>query len=139
MSLNFSKILMKRLLSEGKEVSLCVFVHSSCPAGTCDGCTFHFLWESASACPRCTEDDYHQIDGACKQGVQVTQTHTHTIFTVAVTCNKYKKVIGLLGDYMWMFSVCRKLSTCGTSQNCAPKVFPCGPGASLPARPSPCG
>ncbi|KAM8739882.1 endosome/lysosome-associated apoptosis and autophagy regulator family member 2-like isoform 2-T2 [Acanthopagrus schlegelii] len=47
-------------------------VPSTCPAGTCDGCTFHFLWESASACPRCSEDDYHQIEGACKGGVQET-------------------------------------------------------------------
>uniref|UniRef100_A0A8C7N6X6 Endosome-lysosome associated apoptosis and autophagy regulator family member 2 n=1 Tax=Oncorhynchus kisutch TaxID=8019 RepID=A0A8C7N6X6_ONCKI len=47
-------------------------VPSACPAGTCDGCTFHFLWESGSACPRCTQDDYHQIEGACKGGVQVT-------------------------------------------------------------------
>uniref|UniRef100_A0A8C9XZ41 Endosome-lysosome associated apoptosis and autophagy regulator family member 2b n=1 Tax=Sander lucioperca TaxID=283035 RepID=A0A8C9XZ41_SANLU len=47
-------------------------VPSSCPAGTCDGCTFHFLWESASACPHCAEDDYHRIDGACKGGVQET-------------------------------------------------------------------
>ncbi|KAG7244118.1 hypothetical protein INR49_004935 [Caranx melampygus] len=47
-------------------------VPSLCPAGTCDGCTFNFLWESSSACPRCTEDDYHQIEGACKGGVQET-------------------------------------------------------------------
>lgn len=45
---------------------------SKCPAGTCDGCTFNFLWESASACPRCTEADYHEIEGACKGGAQVT-------------------------------------------------------------------
>uniref|UniRef100_A0A8K9X4H4 MRH domain-containing protein n=1 Tax=Oncorhynchus mykiss TaxID=8022 RepID=A0A8K9X4H4_ONCMY len=47
-------------------------VPSACPAGTCDGCTFHFLWESGSACPRCTQDDYHQIEGACKGGAQET-------------------------------------------------------------------
>ncbi|KAM9771600.1 endosome/lysosome-associated apoptosis and autophagy regulator family member 2-like [Syngnathus typhle] len=47
-------------------------VPSSCPAGTCDGCAFHFLWESASACPLCTRDDYHQLDGACKGGIQET-------------------------------------------------------------------
>ncbi|XP_061617993.1 endosome/lysosome-associated apoptosis and autophagy regulator family member 2-like isoform X2 [Phyllopteryx taeniolatus] len=47
-------------------------VPSSCPAGTCDGCAFHFLWESASACPLCTQDDYHQLDGACKGGTQET-------------------------------------------------------------------
>uniref|UniRef100_A0A8C2JVU4 KIAA1324 like n=1 Tax=Cyprinus carpio TaxID=7962 RepID=A0A8C2JVU4_CYPCA len=45
---------------------------SLCPAGTCDGCTFHFLWESSSACPRCSAVDYHAIEGACKAGVQDT-------------------------------------------------------------------
>uniref|UniRef100_A0A8C2WKL1 Endosome-lysosome associated apoptosis and autophagy regulator family member 2a n=1 Tax=Cyclopterus lumpus TaxID=8103 RepID=A0A8C2WKL1_CYCLU len=45
-------------------------VPSQCPAGTCDGCTFHFLWESSGACPTCTERDYHQIEGACKGGQQ---------------------------------------------------------------------
>lgn len=54
------------------ELCLCFCLcFSSCPAGTCDGCTFHFLWESSSACPHCAEEDYHQIDGACKGGVQV--------------------------------------------------------------------
>ncbi|XP_061577949.1 endosome/lysosome-associated apoptosis and autophagy regulator family member 2 [Cololabis saira] len=41
-------------------------VPSLCPAGTCDGCTFHFLWESSGACPTCTERDYHRIEEACK-------------------------------------------------------------------------
>uniref|UniRef100_A0A4W6DDP6 Endosome-lysosome associated apoptosis and autophagy regulator family member 2a n=1 Tax=Lates calcarifer TaxID=8187 RepID=A0A4W6DDP6_LATCA len=45
-------------------------VPSQCPAGTCDGCTFHFLWESSGACPTCTERDYHRIEGACKGGHQ---------------------------------------------------------------------
>ncbi|KAL3061640.1 hypothetical protein OYC64_009734 [Pagothenia borchgrevinki] len=45
-------------------------VPSRCPAGTCDGCTFAFLWESSGACPTCTERDYHQIEGACKGGKQ---------------------------------------------------------------------
>ncbi|KAM7414457.1 hypothetical protein PAMA_019331 [Pampus argenteus] len=45
-------------------------VPSQCPAGTCDGCTFHFLWESSGACPTCTEGDYHRIEGACKGGHQ---------------------------------------------------------------------
>lgn len=48
------------------------FLESSCLAGTCNGCTFHFLWESAAACPRCREDDYHEIEGACKGGFQVS-------------------------------------------------------------------
>uniref|UniRef100_A0A3Q3WP99 MRH domain-containing protein n=1 Tax=Mola mola TaxID=94237 RepID=A0A3Q3WP99_MOLML len=45
-------------------------VPSRCPAGTCDGCTFHFLWESSGSCPTCTEMDYHRIEGACKGGQQ---------------------------------------------------------------------
>lgn len=44
---------------------------SKCPAGTCDGCTFYFLWESVEACPLCTEHDFHEIEGACKRGFQV--------------------------------------------------------------------
>ncbi|XP_057180857.1 UPF0577 protein KIAA1324-like homolog isoform X1 [Triplophysa rosa] len=47
-------------------------VPSKCPAGTCNGCEFHFLWESSSACPLCTEADYHSIEGACKGGMQDT-------------------------------------------------------------------
>uniref|UniRef100_A0A671RV58 UPF0577 protein KIAA1324-like n=1 Tax=Sinocyclocheilus anshuiensis TaxID=1608454 RepID=A0A671RV58_9TELE len=47
-------------------------VPSKCPAGTCNGCEFHFLWESSSACPLCTGTDYHSIEGACKGGVQDT-------------------------------------------------------------------
>ncbi|XP_051952744.1 endosome/lysosome-associated apoptosis and autophagy regulator family member 2-like isoform X2 [Xyrauchen texanus] len=49
-----------------------ISVPSECPAGTCDGCTFYFLWESSSACPRCTDDHYHAIEGACRGGVQDT-------------------------------------------------------------------
>ncbi|TRY93443.1 hypothetical protein DNTS_005744, partial [Danionella cerebrum] len=49
-----------------------IFVPSECPAGTCDGCSFHFLWESSSACPLCSDADYHTIEGACKGGVQDT-------------------------------------------------------------------
>ncbi|XP_043944282.1 endosome/lysosome-associated apoptosis and autophagy regulator family member 2 isoform X1 [Protopterus annectens] len=47
-----------------------VSVSSKCPGGTCDGCTFYFLWESADACPLCTSDDYHEIEGACRGGIQ---------------------------------------------------------------------
>ncbi|KAG9280237.1 hypothetical protein AMEX_G2919 [Astyanax mexicanus] len=47
-------------------------VSSKCPAGTCDGCMFYFLWESSSACPICTDADYHSIEGACKGGMQDT-------------------------------------------------------------------
>ncbi|XP_072290983.1 endosome/lysosome-associated apoptosis and autophagy regulator family member 2 [Eucyclogobius newberryi] len=47
-----------------------ISVPSQCPAGTCDGCTFHFLWQSSSACPVCSAQDYHQIEGACKRGQQ---------------------------------------------------------------------
>ncbi|XP_066481066.1 endosome/lysosome-associated apoptosis and autophagy regulator 1 isoform X5 [Tiliqua scincoides] len=43
-----------------------------CPEGTCDGCTFHFLWETVAACPLCSEDDYHAIISACIGGIQRT-------------------------------------------------------------------
>ncbi|XP_025146796.1 endosome/lysosome-associated apoptosis and autophagy regulator family member 2 isoform X2 [Bubalus bubalis] len=49
-----------------------ISVPSKCPAGTCDGCTFYFLWESVGACPLCTEHDFHEIEGACKRGFQET-------------------------------------------------------------------
>lgn len=48
-------------------------VPSQCPEGTCDGCTFHFFWESSGACPTCTVRDYHLIEGACKGGKQDMQ------------------------------------------------------------------
>ncbi|XP_071960106.1 endosome/lysosome-associated apoptosis and autophagy regulator family member 2-like isoform X2 [Antedon mediterranea] len=44
-----------------------------CPGGTCDGCTFHFLWMTAAACPECMEDDYYAIKGECSAGKQVKQ------------------------------------------------------------------
>lgn len=54
------------------EVMRSAFGHSSqCPEGTCDGCTFHFFWESSGACPTCTARDYHLIEGVCKGGQQV--------------------------------------------------------------------
>ncbi|XP_033008391.1 UPF0577 protein KIAA1324 homolog isoform X2 [Lacerta agilis] len=47
-------------------------VPSKCPEGTCDGCTFHFLWETVEACPLCSADDYHAIISACVGGIQRT-------------------------------------------------------------------
>ncbi|XP_060087559.1 endosome/lysosome-associated apoptosis and autophagy regulator 1 isoform X1 [Heteronotia binoei] len=43
-----------------------------CPEGTCDGCTFHFLWETVEGCPLCSTDDYHAITSACVGGIQRT-------------------------------------------------------------------
>ncbi|KAK6308484.1 hypothetical protein J4Q44_G00217550 [Coregonus suidteri] len=40
--------------------------------GTCDGCSFHFLWRSQYACPLCTESHYREIVSACRQGIQRT-------------------------------------------------------------------
>ncbi|XP_078500344.1 endosome/lysosome-associated apoptosis and autophagy regulator 1 isoform X2 [Lissotriton helveticus] len=45
---------------------------SKCMDGTCDGCTFHFLWETAEACPLCSVRDYHTIVSACAHGIQKT-------------------------------------------------------------------
>ncbi|XP_028309712.1 UPF0577 protein KIAA1324 [Gouania willdenowi] len=45
---------------------------SNCSEGTCDGCNFHFLWESQHACPLCTKNHYREIVSACIQGIQKT-------------------------------------------------------------------
>uniref|UniRef100_A0A672JED9 MRH domain-containing protein n=1 Tax=Salarias fasciatus TaxID=181472 RepID=A0A672JED9_SALFA len=45
---------------------------TNCSEGTCDGCTFHFLWESQHACPLCTRDHYKPIVSECAQGIQRT-------------------------------------------------------------------
>ncbi|XP_068125543.1 endosome/lysosome-associated apoptosis and autophagy regulator 1 [Hyperolius riggenbachi] len=47
-----------------------ISVPSTCPDGTCDGCVFHFLWETEWACPLCTEHDYHIITSVCQHGIQ---------------------------------------------------------------------
>ncbi|XP_037070770.1 endosome/lysosome-associated apoptosis and autophagy regulator family member 2-like [Pollicipes pollicipes] len=41
-----------------------------CPDGTCDGCNFHFLWETALAGPACLEKDYVVVKGECEGGEQ---------------------------------------------------------------------
>uniref|UniRef100_A0A665U180 Si:ch211-163l21.8 n=1 Tax=Echeneis naucrates TaxID=173247 RepID=A0A665U180_ECHNA len=45
---------------------------SNCSEGTCDGCNFHFLWQSQHACPLCTKNHYREIVSACIQGIQRT-------------------------------------------------------------------
>ncbi|XP_059942066.1 endosome/lysosome-associated apoptosis and autophagy regulator 1 isoform X3 [Mesoplodon densirostris] len=45
---------------------------STCSDGTCDGCNFHFLWESEAACPLCLAADYHAIVSSCVAGIQKT-------------------------------------------------------------------
>uniref|UniRef100_A0A8C4H0I1 Endosome-lysosome associated apoptosis and autophagy regulator 1 n=1 Tax=Dicentrarchus labrax TaxID=13489 RepID=A0A8C4H0I1_DICLA len=49
-----------------------IFYYNNCSEGTCDGCTFHFLWESQHACPLCTKNHYREIVSACIQGIQRT-------------------------------------------------------------------
>ncbi|XP_017323848.2 endosome/lysosome-associated apoptosis and autophagy regulator 1 [Ictalurus punctatus] len=45
---------------------------SKCTEGTCDGCSFHFLWRSQYACPLCSERNYKEIVSACINGIQRT-------------------------------------------------------------------
>uniref|UniRef100_A0A8C7FA04 Endosome-lysosome associated apoptosis and autophagy regulator 1 n=1 Tax=Oncorhynchus kisutch TaxID=8019 RepID=A0A8C7FA04_ONCKI len=52
--------------------SVFVLLSSKCSEGTCDGCSFHFLWRSLYACPLCTESHYREIVSACIQGIQRT-------------------------------------------------------------------
>uniref|UniRef100_F6TRZ6 Endosome-lysosome associated apoptosis and autophagy regulator 1 n=1 Tax=Equus caballus TaxID=9796 RepID=F6TRZ6_HORSE len=49
-----------------------IFFYSTCSDGTCDGCNFHFLWESVAACPLCSAADYHTIVSSCVAGIQKT-------------------------------------------------------------------
>ncbi|KAA0714054.1 hypothetical protein E1301_Tti017521 [Triplophysa tibetana] len=49
-----------------------IFYYSNCSEGTCDGCSFHFLWRSQHACPLCSERNYKEIVSACIQGIQRT-------------------------------------------------------------------
>uniref|UniRef100_A0A2K6A702 Endosome/lysosome-associated apoptosis and autophagy regulator 1 n=1 Tax=Mandrillus leucophaeus TaxID=9568 RepID=A0A2K6A702_MANLE len=46
--------------------------NKTCSDGTCDGCNFHFLWDSAAACPLCSVADYHAIVSSCVAGIQKT-------------------------------------------------------------------
>ncbi|KAM4747919.1 endosome/lysosome-associated apoptosis and autophagy regulator family member 2 [Rhinophrynus dorsalis] len=61
-----------------------ISVPRNCPAATCDGCNFYFLWETAEACPLCTENDYQKIEGACKHGIQIT----HYVWNEMKLCTK---------------------------------------------------
>ncbi|XP_062854421.1 endosome/lysosome-associated apoptosis and autophagy regulator 1 [Trichomycterus rosablanca] len=49
-----------------------IFFPSNCTEGTCDGCSFHFLWRSQHACPLCSERNYKEIVSACINGIQRT-------------------------------------------------------------------
>ncbi|XP_053572480.1 endosome/lysosome-associated apoptosis and autophagy regulator family member 2 [Bombina bombina] len=61
-----------------------ISVPRMCPAGTCDGCNFYFLWETAEACPLCTESDFQGIEGACKNGIQ----ETHYVWNEPKLCTR---------------------------------------------------
>lgn len=41
-----------------------------CPDGTCDGCTFHFMWLTKTSCPICIKEDFSRVEGACNNGQQ---------------------------------------------------------------------
>ncbi|KAK3103275.1 hypothetical protein FSP39_018093 [Pinctada imbricata] len=41
-----------------------------CSDGTCDGCTFHFLWKTVHACHVCSAKDYDKIIAECVEGEQ---------------------------------------------------------------------
>ncbi|NP_001253977.2 endosome/lysosome-associated apoptosis and autophagy regulator 1 isoform 2 [Homo sapiens] len=58
--------------SPQKTVPGSLLLPGTCSDGTCDGCNFHFLWESAAACPLCSVADYHAIVSSCVAGIQKT-------------------------------------------------------------------
>lgn len=100
-----------------------VLVYSNCSEGTCDGCTFHFLWESQFACPLCTKNNYREIVSACIQGIQVkylqkldiqpglpTMHHFSQCKEIAYLKKKRRLTLGL----RWM---CDKRILCCVSEN----------------------
>ncbi|CAB3379879.1 Hypothetical predicted protein [Cloeon dipterum] len=48
-----------------------IVLPSKCPDGTCDGCSFNFLWQTAVACPVCREQDFRLVRGECTGGSQL--------------------------------------------------------------------
>lgn len=95
-------------VQRGSRTLLSSLLSSTCSGGTCDGCNFHFLWESAAACPLCSAADYHAITSSCVAGVQVgSSSRSHPRREGCVVC----EFPGFLPN--------RRLPTCGESQSCA--------------------
>uniref|UniRef100_A0A183C277 Elapor1/2 mannose 6-phosphate receptor homology domain-containing protein n=1 Tax=Globodera pallida TaxID=36090 RepID=A0A183C277_GLOPA len=43
-----------------------------CPDGTCDGCLYHVLVESAHGCPLCRPEDFREIRGECTFSIKIS-------------------------------------------------------------------
>ncbi|KAG7472616.1 hypothetical protein MATL_G00110570 [Megalops atlanticus] len=80
---------------------------SNCSEGTCDGCSFHFLWRSKYACPLCSESNYKEIVSACSQGIQKTtyvwQEPQHCTGGVSLPAQKVTACVTL--DFWLKFGV----------------------------------
>ncbi|XP_062523111.1 endosome/lysosome-associated apoptosis and autophagy regulator family member 2-like isoform X2 [Corticium candelabrum] len=51
-------------VTKGGQGELTLPLH--CPDGTCDGCTYGFVWHTQVACPLCRDSDYEKLEGVCK-------------------------------------------------------------------------
>ncbi|KAF1756221.1 hypothetical protein GCK72_012674 [Caenorhabditis remanei] len=62
----------------------------SCPDGTCDGCLFLVIMETAQACPICESNDYETINGECVNGKQTIHSipKKHCVITGAASQTK---------------------------------------------------
>ncbi|EFO94069.1 hypothetical protein CRE_27994, partial [Caenorhabditis remanei] len=62
----------------------------SCPDGTCDGCLFLVIMETAQACPVCESNDYETINGECVNGKQTIHSipKKHCVITGAASQTK---------------------------------------------------
>lgn len=87
---------------------------STCSDGTCDGCNFHFLWESVAACPLCSAADYHAIVSSCVAGIQV-----------GVSAWGLPRRQGNVISEFLVFLPDRRLLMCGENQSCARMASPC--------------
>uniref|UniRef100_A0A8R1HZA5 Tyrosine-protein kinase ephrin type A/B receptor-like domain-containing protein n=1 Tax=Caenorhabditis japonica TaxID=281687 RepID=A0A8R1HZA5_CAEJA len=62
----------------------------NCPDGTCDGCLFVVIMETAQACPVCEAMDYETINGECVNGKQTIHSipKKHCVITGAASQTK---------------------------------------------------
>ncbi|ODM99963.1 hypothetical protein Ocin01_06725 [Orchesella cincta] len=55
---------------QANEVKSEIRAPDKCPDATCDGCNFHFIWETPFACHICNENELTIVKGECKDGMQ---------------------------------------------------------------------
>ncbi|CAB1323156.1 unnamed protein product, partial [Coregonus sp. 'balchen'] len=98
-------------------------VPSQCPAGTCDGCIFHFLWESSGACPQWVSLPENKtwpcnsMDFLVKMGAAIGAFTAALLFSI--TCYFWKKNKRLEYKYSKLVMSSNKESELPGADSCA--------------------